>query len=684
MFERPILIITISYIIGILLGLYLEINMPLFIMAIVIVIIFLILFALAKYKKSTVINKCKEKRKLLCMGIVIIIISILLVQHKEHKFKTLYSGINTEIKYIGTVVALEAESEYYSNYIIEVREIAGATKEINADSTTKNFKNTKLRLQVKKNKIETAVNVEYGDVVTGVGNIEMPATRRNYKGYDYSQYLKTKNVYAICKSNASDVCVIKKNSIFFLNTWIYKLRNTLKGNIYSVLPKDMADVAIAFLLGDSNNIEESQMKVFSNASLLHILAISGMHVTYIICGCSLVLKKFDKRKSKYVFIIFLIFFAMLTGGSPSVVRAVIMSIIMISSKILYRKSDTINNIGISCLVLLIANPYNIFNLGFQLSFLGTLGIVLFNRRINNILERIIVPISIKAMKKLYGVRKYEDGKDDNKGVCKKLFNKVISTIALSISANLLIFPILIYKFNTISFTFLISNMLIIPILGCMMLSGYITLIISLISIKLAQILAFALCISIRIFEGIAEVCSNISVLRCIAITPSLITVLLYYVTIFYAFYFYKKNHKKNLVKTLLVAIILVIIVNFLQLYNCGLKLYFIDVGQGDSSLIITSSNKKILIDGGGSESNTYDVGEKVLLPYLLNRKIITIDYMIFSHFDSDHCKGLFTVMENIKVKNAIISKQGEASENYSYFLKLAKSTNTNIIYVKAR
>ena len=99
---------------------------------------------------------------------------------------------------------------------------------------------------------------------------------------------------------------------------------------------------------------------------------------------------------------------------------------------------------------------------------------------------------------------------------------------------------------------------------------------------------------------------------------------------------------------------------------------------------VTSTNKTILIDGGGSEGSSYDVGESVLLPYLLDRGVKQIDYMIFSHFDSDHCKGLFTVMENLKVRNAVISEQGESSDNYNYFLMLVSKKKINVIQVQAR
>ena len=77
-----------------------------------------------------------------------------------------------------------------------------------------------------------------------------------------------------------------------------------------------------------------------------------------------------------------------------------------------------------------------------------------------------------------------------------------------------------------------------------------------------------------------------------------------------------------------------------------LKIYFIDVGQGDSTLIVTPTNKKILIDGGGS--STYDVGKNTLIPYLLDRKIKEIDYVIISHFDQDHVRRNIKCIKRIR------------------------------------
>lgn len=100
------------------------------------------------------------------------------------------------------------------------------------------------------------------------------------------------------------------------------------------------------------------------------------------------------------------------------------------------------------------------------------------------------------------------------------------------------------------------------------------------------------------------------------------------------------------------------------------------MGQGDSTLIVTPNDKSILIDGGGSEN--YDVGQNTILPYLLDRKITKIDYVIISHFDTDHVGGILTVLSEINVGKVVIAKQYENSENYNEFLKTVKQKKIRV------
>lgn len=115
----------------------------------------------------------------------------------------------------------------------------------------------------------------------------------------------------------------------------------------------------------------------------------------------------------------------------------------------------------------------------------------------------------------------------------------------------------------------------------------------------------------------------------------------------------------------------------------NLNISFIDVGQGDCMIITTPNHKNILIDGGGGEDlEKYDIGEQVLLPYLLNHHIKKIHIMIISHFDSDHIGGLYAILENLDVEKVIISKQGEDSENYQKFKSIIKEKEIEELVVK--
>ena len=117
-------------------------------------------------------------------------------------------------------------------------------------------------------------------------------------------------------------------------------------------------------------------------------------------------------------------------------------------------------------------------------------------------------------------------------------------------------------------------------------------------------------------------------------------------------------------------------------FSKNLKIHFLDVGQGDCCFIITPNHKTILIDGGGSSSNTFDVGKDTVIPYLLDKGYTKIDYIFISHFDQDHVGGILSLLQELKVGQIFISKQEEKSENYEKFLKLANENELKVHEVK--
>ena len=604
--KRLICIASIGYILGIILRLYFS-SITFFI-----ALVFIILLI-------------KKDKKIIIL-LLFVILSFIYVDILENEYNRIE---NKQIEEKAVIISDIQEKEY--KYIYEAKFLKN---------------NKKVLISIKKSQQIDKIN--YGDLIYLEGKLEIPKIATNYKGFDYRQYLKTKKIQGIVI--ADNVKILKAK---YKNNLIYQMQKKIKAIIKEKLPSETGDLLLAILLGDKKDLSEQIQINFKNSNLSHMLAVSGAHVSYIIVGLTYITQNLimGKRKGRVFCIFFLIIFMAITNFTPSVTRACIMAILTLVSEILYKKADIYTNISISALIILLYNPYSLLDLGFKLSFGGTIGIVIFMRFIK---------------------KKQEEP---------KLLNYIKQMALVSICANIIIIPIIMNNFNTVSLTFLVSNILASPILAIIVIVGFSIIIISIISHSLSNLLVFWLNPILNLLIKISSFCSKLPFAKILVVTPYIFNIIFYYTIILYLVNY---NELKQFIKkeTVILLSIILILSNFIfYILPQDLKIYFIDVGQGDSTLIVTPSKKTILIDGGGSES--FDVGEKVLLPYLLDRRIRKIDYIMISHFDTDHCKGIFTVIENLKVKNIIISKQAEKSENYKKFKEIVANKKINIILVKA-
>lgn len=604
--KRLICIASIGYILGIILRLYFS-SITFFI-----ALVFIILLI-------------KKDKKIIIL-LLFVILSFIYVDILENEYNRIE---NKQIEEKAVIISDIQEKEY--KYIYEAKFLKN---------------NKKVLISIKKSQQIDKIN--YGDLIYLEGKLEIPKIATNYKGFNYRQYLKTQKIQGIVI--ADNVKILKAK---YKNNLIYQIQKKIKAIIKEKLPDETGNLLLAILVGDKKDLSEQIQINFKNSNLSHMLAVSGAHVSYIIVGLTYITQNsiMGKRKGRVFCIFFLIIFMAITNFTPSVTRACIMAILTLVSEILYKKADIYTNISISALIILLYNPYSLLDLGFKLSFGGTIGIVIFMRFIK---------------------KKQEEP---------KLLNYIKQMALVSICANIIIIPIIMNNFNTVSLTFLVSNILASPILAIIVIVGFSIIIISIISHSLSNLLVFWLNPILNLLIKISSFCSKLPFAKILVVTPYIFNIIFYYTIILYLVNY---NELKQFIKkkTVILLSIILILSNFIfYILPQDLKIYFIDVGQGDSTLIVTPSKKTILIDGGGSES--FDVGEKVLLPYLLDRRIRKIDYIMISHFDTDHCKGIFTVIENLKVKNIIISKQAEKSENYKKFKEIVANKKINIILVKA-
>lgn len=570
------------------------------------------------------------------------------VLYLKNKYLEIYKDDKSIISAMAVVIKGPSEGEYNYKYTVKAR--------------TGKYKNKKFIVYInKKNK----KLLEYGNLIEIKGEYSAPEVARNYKGFDYSQYLKTLNIYGTIKVEESKI--INKNQLSPILISINNIKEKMIDNANRNMPKRTANLLLGILIGERDNIQEDIIESFRTANLSHILAVSGAHTSYIILGITYLISKSKtpKRIGYIITIINLLIFIIITGASYSVVRACIMAIVVIGAKICYRKENFFTSICISLIIILIQNPFAINDIGLKLSFMGTAGIVIFNKSITNFFIKL------------------------------KIKQKIAEALSVTFSAQLMIMPITILNFNTISLTFFISNILASPLLGIIIIFGFISIFISSILNPISKILFLILHIFLELLILVSKVTEKIPGSSILVRTPNILFAIVYYILILFFNYFFviKQNptrrfHKKiikiitiknikNAFKVIAVVfLIMLLLTRIVRIINPTLKIYFIDVGQGDSTLIVTPKNKKILIDGGEGKTN-------VLFQYLLDRRINKIDYIIISHFDSDHCNGLIEIIEKMRVENIVMSKQSKESEEYKKILEIINQKNIKVSSVKA-
>lgn len=726
--NRPIVAATLGYILGIIWGLYFNESM---VLNFIFIIAILITVQIIKYVYKNFIKKDKNKKfkffslkkilryiKLILnidttiIIIIFFIFSNLNIQILNKKYENLYSNIE-EVNAAAKIVDNGTQKEYSTIYKIRIESINNSYK----------YKNTNLYLRVN-NKLD--MSLQYGDKIQIQGTYIKPDVARNYKGFDYSKYLRTLKIYGTVK--AEKISVIENQNSSYLKSesekdnvlesisnklsppqikdFLLKTSNNLflkiKENIDKNLDNENANLLLGILFGHTEGITEDTKEAFKQSNISHILAVSGMHISYIILAITqIATKSCGKRIAPKITIIFIITYMFITNFTPSVTRAGIMGIVVLLAKITHNKSDIWTSIAISILIILIWNPYLITSAGVLLSYGGTIGIIVFQKSINLIFQK---------LKEKSKILKYK-----NNRILEKVLDYIQDTLSVSISAQIVIAPIMIQMFNTFGITFFITNLLVSFIIGPIIIIGFLfiislflyqyfleTFILDSIFKFIYKILKFSIEKLLLILTGVAKLGEILPLSSINVITLPVWGIIVYYIIALIVNQIWKVLNKKQLTafekrlinwknlirhrirknKRKIIAIITMVVLVFcaVKVIPKDLKIYFVDVGQGDCTLIVTPGGKNILIDGGGSE--TYDVGKNTLLPYLLDRRIEKLDYVMISHFDSDHVKSVLTILEEIKVEKVLICKQYEASENYTEFLKIIQKRNVSVKQVQ--
>lgn len=604
------------------------------------------------------LTKYVENKKVIQIQSAFLIISFIsgnlfFNQFNYHRLNEIADFDGNVVELTGTVCSDGEEKGSYWQYILKNNMING--KKISS------------RILLK-----SKYNLEYGNKIKVTADLECPSGARNKGTFDYSDYLKTLDVFIVAESR--DTSILREKALSIPEEISYSIRKKVREFTALVLEEKEASILDALVIGDDSTINNDLKDDYKKAGMIHLLVVSGGHTAFLLILLKQIFSLFGFNKNilKVLYICSMIMYIVITGATPSVLRAGIGIIIIILSELIGRQNDGFTTISIVAFILLINNPNVLYSLSFLLSFAGTIGIMLCFPKLSDKLE--------------------------------KIPEKIREPLALTLSAQLFVTPITIYSFNVVYLGGLFSNLFAMNLAGIIMMSGIILFVLYLFFGQLVILPMKLLAILIKTMNKIAEFLGDIEWLAFYLKTPTWISIFLYYLILIYIFA--KKtdgNKKKGLVVLkfpkipsflrrnfryiiIICGIVSIFIFNASFIANDNsLKIAVIDVGHGDSILITTPGGYNILMDTGDKyyrgESVT-DTGSQTIVPYLLKNGIDKIDLLILSHMDSDHIGGYESIAKSIKIDTLGLSVNSTQKPEYENIKNIAENEKINIKSLK--
>ena len=502
--------------------------------------------------------------------------------------------------------------------------------------------------------------LRYGKHLTLTGVLRQPQTKRNPSGFDYRAYLSRQGITGIIDTNGR--VRIGEHGGFPPGRWIETLRlqtERLIDIIYTetevktppLEPSLHAQLLKGILLGKRSDVPTETLDTFRNSGTFHVLAVSGLHVGLVAMFCyfGFSLFRFPQKILCLLTIIAVLIYASLIGFRPSVFRASLMAILFLFATLIDRDADLFNLLAFAALVLLLVNPLQVWDVGFQLSFVAVASIVYF------------VPKMEKPLRRLWedaaGASSESEG-----SVLKKLRNAAVKWIVLSylvtFAAQIGTGPLIAYHFFRTYPLGLIVGPFAVGLVSLIVAVGMASVCVGFIWLPFAKLLGVLNHAIVSLFLTLIGVFGQ--AWGVAKLTPPTFGLFVLYIACCLGITHWRVVYRQWKIASLIGLSILTIWVWDTAFHEKGrlLEVITLDVGQGDAAIVRFPDNRMMLIDGGIQQTYydkrkqkqvEYDVGERIIEPYLDFHGIRELDMVVLTHPDLDHGGGLGYILENFKV-----------------------------------
>lgn len=448
--------------------------------------------------------------------------------------------------------------------------------------------------------------IVFGLEITVEGTLEKPKNNSISNTFNYKEYLYQRQIHWLFKANK---IIIDNNNVGFG----YKIKNWVMKRAEKVGDKDYIK---AFVLGIKDDIDPDVFNSYQNNGVTHLFAISGMHIGLLSAIILKLLKKMRINEEKSYFLVILLLggYGFLVGFPASILRAFLLFSLITINKIYRLQIPTINLLILAVVIAIIINPFIIYDIGFLYSVSTSAGLILAHKFINS-------------------------------------GNYWWQLLKISFIANLCSMPITINNFYSINLFSLFNNLIIVPLISIII---YPLTLLTFCLPFMDVILHFF----ILILETVSMILSQVKIFTFVIPKWPIIVVFIYYCMV----WLFIKNNK---MKYILMIILLTWLYNLILNFDSNSYVYYLDVGQGDSSLIISSyRNDVILIDTGGKiimEQKEWTKSKKEFhlidntITFIKSFGIDHIDKLVLSHGDYDHMGEAINLVDNFRVENVIFN-----------------------------
>ncbi|MDE3839679.1 DNA internalization-related competence protein ComEC/Rec2 [Bacillus methanolicus] len=500
-----------------------------------------------------------------------------------------------------------------------------------------------------------------GKQCMAAGRLEEPVLPRNKNAFDYRKYLNREGIHWVLKIDAIHFQTCKPQSSFLIPLRI--LRQKGISYIEHFFPDNAAQVSAALIFGERNLYEPEILETYEKIGIVHLLAISGLQVSLLSGMIFLIGLRvgITKERMQNALLVVLPVYSIITGASPSVIRAVIMTmLVLISFKLTFNhRFSPLDAVSLALMGYLLLNPFIIYDVGFQLSF--------------TVSYCLIVSAS---------------------SILPRFKSHILALLATTFISQLSSLPIVLFHFYEISIISLLANLLFVPLYTFVFTpAALLALIVHFISLKLAAPLLNFFDALVTYSNGIADKLSKLPYATVTLGRPSLIVLLLYVLTILLFFYLWEK--RGVFLRIVWILAFPLIIHGTINYFSPSGEVTFIDVGQGDSIFIrLPRGQGTFLIDTGGTvrfekekwqeRKKAFEVGKDIVVPFLKSKGITTIDKLILTHGDQDHIGGAPSLLEEMKVKEILLPLTPEKSELERKIIKMAEEKNIPVKFAKGK